>query len=186
MYKKIILGVDGSENGARAQEAAFAIAKACKTLRVTIVHGAVRVEEGGRILDDAQKAASARGVRVEKELREGQHPGEALVEVADERDAQLIVVGSRGLSRARRMLMGSVSNRVAHHAPCDVLIVRSGPSSEGGYARVLVATDGSPTADRCARKGYDLAKTLKTQLTAMFVGHPKTGEIVLRDTHASM
>jgi nucleotide-binding universal stress UspA family protein len=186
VYKKIVLGVDGSENGARAMAAAFAIAKAAKTLRVTLVHGAVRVEEGKQILADAEQSAKDAGVRTESVLREGQHPGDALVDVADEKDANLVVVGSRGLTRAKRLIMGGVSNRVAHQAPCDVLIVRTGPASEDGYTRLLVATDGSTTADRCARKGYNLAKVLGTNLTSVFVGHPKTGEIVLRDTHDSM
>jgi nucleotide-binding universal stress UspA family protein len=45
-----------------------------------------------------------------------------LVQIADEQDAQMIVVGNRGMTGARRVL-GSVPNRVSHHAHCDVLIV---------------------------------------------------------------
>jgi nucleotide-binding universal stress UspA family protein len=45
-----------------------------------------------------------------------------LVRIADEQVAQMIVLGNRGMTGARRVL-GSVPNRVSHHAPCDVLIV---------------------------------------------------------------
>ena len=49
-------------------------------------------------------------------------PGEALVQIADEQNAQMIIVGNRGMTGARRML-GSVPNWVSHHARCDLLIV---------------------------------------------------------------
>jgi nucleotide-binding universal stress UspA family protein len=51
---------------------------------------------------------------------------------------------------------------------------------------VLVATDGSATADRAARKGFALAKRLEADVALVFVGHPKTGELVLQDTVATM
>jgi nucleotide-binding universal stress UspA family protein len=51
---------------------------------------------------------------------------------------------------------------------------------------MLIATDGSSTADRAARKGYVLAKALKASVTLLFVGHPKTGELVLQDTVATI
>jgi Rieske Fe-S protein len=50
------------------------------------------------------------------------------------------------------------------------------------YKRILIATDGSSTADRAARKGYALARRLQASVTLLFVGHPKTGELVLQDT----
>jgi nucleotide-binding universal stress UspA family protein/nitrite reductase/ring-hydroxylating ferredoxin subunit len=53
------------------------------------------------------------------------------------------------------------------------------------YRRLLIASDGSATADRAARKGYALAKRLEATVTLLFVGHPKTGEMVLQDTIAT-
>ena len=53
-------------------------------------------------------------------------PADALIAVAEDTDASLIVVGSRGMSGSRRFLLGSVPNRVSHHAPCSVMIVRTG------------------------------------------------------------
>jgi nucleotide-binding universal stress UspA family protein len=51
-------------------------------------------------------------------------PADAIVDEAGEWGADLIVVGTRGLGGARRLLLGSVSTKVVHHAPCDVLVVR--------------------------------------------------------------
>jgi nucleotide-binding universal stress UspA family protein len=50
---------------------------------------------------------------------------DAIVDVAEEQGADLIVVGNRGMTGAKRFLLGSVPNRVSHHAPCSVLIVRT-------------------------------------------------------------
>ncbi|MEM2981913.1 MAG: universal stress protein, partial [Candidatus Bathyarchaeia archaeon] len=47
-----------------------------------------------------------------------------IVNIAKEEKTDLIIIGSRGLSGVKRFLLGSVSNRVSHHAPCPVLIVR--------------------------------------------------------------
>jgi nucleotide-binding universal stress UspA family protein len=51
---------------------------------------------------------------------------------------------------------------------------------------MLVATDGSSTADQAARKGYALATRLGATVTLAFVGHPKTGELILKDTVATI
>ena len=64
------------------------------------------------------------GFTVEKHAREGD-PADAILDVAEERDADLIVVGNKGMSGAKRFLLGSVPNKVSHHAPCSVLIVRT-------------------------------------------------------------
>jgi nucleotide-binding universal stress UspA family protein/nitrite reductase/ring-hydroxylating ferredoxin subunit len=72
-----------------------------------------------------------------------------------------------------------------------VLLTRprgEGERSKGAppYRRILLATDGSATADRAARKAYALAKRLDASMTLVFVGHPKTGELVLADTAATI
>jgi nucleotide-binding universal stress UspA family protein len=64
---------------------------------------------------------AADGIEIEPRLREGQ-PADVLV--AEAADAELLVVGSRGLGGFRELLLGSVSHQCAQHAPCPVLIVR--------------------------------------------------------------
>jgi nucleotide-binding universal stress UspA family protein len=64
-----------------------------------------------------------KGVELETYAREGD-PAEVIIQVANEQQADLIVVGSRGLTGIQRFLLGSVSSKVSHHAPCSVMIVR--------------------------------------------------------------
>jgi nucleotide-binding universal stress UspA family protein len=140
-------------------------------------------------VDRALQIAEREGVKA-KVIASEESPGHAIVEIADRASAELIVIGSRGLYQAEQVI-GSVAKRVATHAPCDVLLTRERPESawpHGGvpYRRILIATDGSATADRAARKGYALARRLDASITLCFVGHPRTGELVLSDTAATI
>ena len=56
--------------------------------------------------------------------RQGE-PADAILDVAEEENADLIVVGNKGMTGAKRFLLGSVPNKVSHHAPSSVLIVRT-------------------------------------------------------------
>ena len=72
---------------------------------------------------DPQPALAADGVEVETHAREGD-PADAILDVAEEQEADLIVVGNKGMTGAKRFLLGSVPNKVSHHAPCSVLVTR--------------------------------------------------------------
>jgi len=74
----------------------------------------------------AQSAATVTeaGIAVETMAREGD-PADAILDVAEEKDADLIVVGNKGMTGAKRFLLGSVPNKVSHHAPCSVMIIRT-------------------------------------------------------------
>ena len=74
--------------------------------------------------DAAEEIAETGGVEVETFAREGD-PADAILDVAEERGADLIVVGNKGMTGAKRFLLGSVPNKVSHHAPCSVLIIRT-------------------------------------------------------------
>jgi len=54
----------------------------------------------------------------------GSKPGEIICKVAEEEDVAMIIVGTRGLGKVRRAIMGSVSDYVVHHAPCPVIVCR--------------------------------------------------------------
>jgi nucleotide-binding universal stress UspA family protein len=71
---------------------------------------------------DERRFAEA-GFTVEKHAREGD-PADTLIDVATEKDADLIVVGARGLTGVRRFVLGSVSSKLSHHTPASLLIVR--------------------------------------------------------------
>jgi len=79
--------------------------------------------EGNRVLAEGERRIEAKGVRVEKVLVEG-HAVQEIVRVAKEGSFGLIVIGARGISRIREILLGSVSDAVIHHAPCPVLLVK--------------------------------------------------------------
>lgn len=73
----------------------------------------------------ARGAAEAAGVaKVHTRAEEGD-PADVLLSTAEELLADVVVVGSKGMTSAARFLLGSVPNKVSHHAPCDVLIVRT-------------------------------------------------------------
>jgi nucleotide-binding universal stress UspA family protein len=78
-------------------------------------------------------AADAREAGVTVELHSiAEEPADALIAVANKVAADLLVVGNRGMSGARRFVLGSVPNSVSHHAPCSLLIVdTSDPDDEG-------------------------------------------------------
>ena len=77
------------------------------------------------VLEAARKAAEQAGVTdVETFARQGD-AADAILDVAEEQRCDLIVVGNRGMTGAKRFLLGSVPNKVSHHAPCSVLIVRT-------------------------------------------------------------
>jgi nucleotide-binding universal stress UspA family protein len=65
------------------------------------------------------------GLEVEVFAREGD-PADSILDVAEEKQADVVVVGNKGMTGAKRFLLGSVPNKVSHHAPCSVIIIRTG------------------------------------------------------------
>jgi nucleotide-binding universal stress UspA family protein len=79
---------------------------------------------GVRLLKDTRDALSSTALKIQERLAFG-HEAQEILKVARLQKADLVIVGSKGLTGLRRFLMGSVANTVSHHAPCSVLIVRS-------------------------------------------------------------
>lgn len=77
-----------------------------------------------RTLEQCAEQLRAAGVEVETLAREGD-PADSILDVAEEKRADLVVVGNKGMTGAKRFLLGSVPNKVSHHAPCSVLIIRT-------------------------------------------------------------
>jgi nucleotide-binding universal stress UspA family protein len=181
-YKRILLGTDGTDRAAHAGRVAAALAKAGKA-ELIVAHVWEQPEGAEARLAVAVDAAEAAGVKkVVPELHGARPPAEVLAEIAELRDVGLVVVSAgRGQHGP-----GVVADRLSHHSPRDLLIVSSRPAPDEGpvYRRIMIATDGSPTADRAARKGYDLAEALGATVTIAFVGHPATGKLITEDTQA--
>jgi nucleotide-binding universal stress UspA family protein len=141
LFTRIVVGTDGSETAAEAVRQAVDLAKlAGATLSIVSAYepvpqrrlegeqqdvpADVQHEIGPRedvnlVLDAAAADARKEGIEVQA------HPVEAVLNVAEETGADLIVVGNKGMTGARRFLLGSVPNNVSHHAPCSVMIVRT-------------------------------------------------------------
>lgn len=187
-YRRIVLATDGSPSAETAEHVAATLARSTKG-RITVAHAYSNPEKVDSGVGRALRIAEREGVKAEVQTSD-EAPGHAIVEIADRRSADLIVMGSRGLYKAEQVI-GGVAKRVATHAPCDVLLTRERPESarpHGAvpYRRILIATDGSATADRAARKGFALARRLGASVTLCFVGHPRTGELALGDTAATI
>lgn len=142
MYDKIVLGTDGSERSRRALDHAIALATATgaelhlvQGLGSPVVmagtEGAIAaatitdedtVGEVAAHLEEFVAPMRAQGLDVHVHVRP-QAGARAVCSLAEEIDADLIVVGNRGMSSASRFILGSVPNSISHHAPCSVLIV---------------------------------------------------------------
>jgi nucleotide-binding universal stress UspA family protein/nitrite reductase/ring-hydroxylating ferredoxin subunit len=183
-YRKILIATDGSGSAETPERVATSLAKTTKGT-VTVVHAFADRSRADAAVARADTMLEGAGVKHEVVLT-GDDPADALITEADTRGVDVIVIGSRGLLRDEQVF-GSVVKKVAQRSPCDVLLTRARPEVERPvdappYRRVLIATDGSATADRAARKGFALAKRLSAEVGLVFVGHPKTGELILQDT----
>ena len=139
--RSIVVGTDGSAGAetavrwtidlARGRDASVCLVSAfpgAESLSEPLA-GTAR-QERVRLVDVAEEllARTARefadaGIPVETESREGD-PAAVIIAVAEERDADLVVVGARGETALRRFLLGGVAGKLVHHAPHSVLIVR--------------------------------------------------------------
>jgi nucleotide-binding universal stress UspA family protein len=146
MFGSIVVGTDGSSTAGEAVRQATELARSLGA-KVYLVSAYEPVPEG-RLRDERQQvpedlqwmvnpredveetlkegatSLEGQGVDVETLAREGD-PADAILDVAEEKNADLIVVGNKGMTGAKRFLLGSVPNKVSHHAPCSVMIIRT-------------------------------------------------------------
>ena len=143
MFKSIVVGVDGPPTAQEALRRAAGLAETtgaelhvvCAYQGASIIAvdpiGVAALGAGGTealkeaaddVLRSATRSAGDRGVTIQTHAVEGE-ASDALIDVAEGMNCDLIVVGSRGMRGGKRLLLGSVPNRVAHHAGRDVLIV---------------------------------------------------------------
>lgn len=165
MYERILVGTDLSDTAERAVARASLIAKGVGAELVLLYAG----KDPGRDLKELGERFDAEAVAVSGS------PAEVIVDEANSRDVGLVVVGSVGMSGARRFLLGNVPNKVSHHATRDVLIVKTdaaGSTSVEPYRRILVGTDGSDTATRAVDMAAGLGKSLGVSTTVVCAFQP--------------
>jgi nucleotide-binding universal stress UspA family protein len=147
VFASILVGTDGSETAQTAVRRAIELAAGLRaSLQIVSAYEPVADERlrGGQLdarddvqwminphaeavalLEQARAEAREAGVaEVETFARQGD-AADAILDVAEEQGCDLVVVGNKGMTGAKRFLLGSVPNKVSHHAPCSVLIVRT-------------------------------------------------------------
>jgi nucleotide-binding universal stress UspA family protein len=146
MFRSIVVGTDGSGTATEAVHQAVELARGIDaSIQLVSAYEPVPAqrlsqermeapediqwainprEDVDATLDAAASIAREAGVPVEVYARQGD-PADAILDVAEEQEADLIIVGNKGMTGAKRFLLGSVPNKVSHHAPCSVLIIRT-------------------------------------------------------------
>jgi len=144
--ERIVVGTDGSDTASEAVQQATELAEASGAaleivsafdpvpqqrlreeqaeLPGDVAHAVGPTEDVEMILEGAAGPARQQGIEARTHAREGD-PADAILDVAEETKADVIVVGNKGMTGAKRFLLGSVPNKVSHHAPCSVFIVRT-------------------------------------------------------------
>lgn len=134
-FERILVAYDGSDAARRALKRVPRLAAADGDVTVLmVVHAGLTslgprpldpsaVEAAQRTLEEAYTFLTEQGVRVRAERAVGD-PGERILEEAERRETDLVVVGSHGKRFVQRVVLGSVSAKVVGHARCDVLVVR--------------------------------------------------------------
>jgi len=140
MFDRILLAVDGSDHALHAARMAANMARGMKPkeLRIVVAYDTIptylgepnmqfaidsRKKEADEILAAAIKEVGAVPCEIHTEIIEGS-PAEAIITVAETRNSEIIIMGSRGLGRLAELLLGSTSQKVVAQAHCPVLIVR--------------------------------------------------------------
>jgi nucleotide-binding universal stress UspA family protein len=178
---KILLATDGSEDAAQATQAATDLARRSGSeLHVVHVwhdvpgpyrHGYVKRElrrQGQEILDEQVRKIEEAGATVARaHLRAGRTSDE-VIDLGEELDVDLLVVGSRGLRGMRRILIGSHSDDIVHRSRRAVLVVRRG-ENVWPPSRVVAGDDFSEDARRAARLAANLGKLLGARMLLLHV-----------------
>jgi nucleotide-binding universal stress UspA family protein len=181
---KILLATDGSSHSRCAVDLLnrTRFSSPSNEIRVLVVVPTARRTVQIALRSDGETIARGEAQRlrdvgcyVHTELREG-HVANCIIDTAEEFGAELVVVGSRGLSGAKRFFLGSVSQKTMKYAPCSVFVARpSGePASDQGTReqaplRILVAFDGSQSAQDAVENVASLPLSDDTEITIVTV-----------------
>lgn len=181
---KLLLATDRSEFSEGAVREAISFAKKCSSrLYVmsvletnpeyeTIGAGAYQKEEeeATKYLESVKNRADHEGIyHCETFLCYGEKPYKLIIDAANERNVDMIVIGRRGRSGLMKVLMGSVAAKVVGHAPCKVLVVPRAARIEGKH--ILIATDGSVHSAAAASEAIGFAKRCGSNVIAVSSMH---------------
>ncbi len=183
-FQTIILATDGSDYSAAAETTALEMARRCDArlvlTRVVLTNPEYEAlvpdrvqqaeKEAQNHIDSLAEAAKKAGVHTETVLRQGADPYHEIVRVANEKHADIIVIGRRTRSDLARLMVGDSTAKVIGLATCSVLVVPRGTRMpEQG---MVVATDGSRLGDAAAYSALRLVEKCSLPLTALTVIPP--------------
>ena len=186
MYKSIVVGYDESlSSKAALKEASLRIQR--QGGKLFLVHSVFFDQEEFAILPSQMEKRFEFGTRVCLDAKKDLHdefglngnvdslvcegePPEVLIEIAREKHADLIALGTYGRKGLKRLLMGSVTSQVILNSPCDVLVVKK-PCSKcaGVYHSLLVPFDGSETSKKALVRACELSKIDNSEISVLYV-----------------
>lgn len=123
MYERILVGTDGSETAARAVARAVEVASTTGAALTIITAGPV--DKGQAVVQAAAAEHAGRGVAIDTKVVDSD-PVSTLIDEARDGGYDLVVVGNKGMTGMSRFFrLGSVPNKLSHHLPCSLLIVKT-------------------------------------------------------------
>ena len=177
--EKILLSTDGTEHSEGAIREAIKFASKCSSKIYvcmsmvsnpeyeTIGSNYFKMEEEAAIkhLEAIKTQATKEGVTCETILRQSQSPEKAIIEEAQDKQVDIIVIGRHGHQGVARLLIGEVAAKIIADAHCKVLVVPK--AAHIGYKKILVATDGSPHAVAAVNEAIAIAKKTGSHVIAL-------------------
>jgi nucleotide-binding universal stress UspA family protein len=192
-FEKILVPVDGSHSCLHAKLLALSLAKKFNS-HVTVVHVITHefmhpelkaqyqlppsilekiddtyLEAGKKIIRNAEQLFTEAGIDVDARLLKYEDPAETVLKLVKDEKYSLVVIGNRADTQAEHFSLGSVTEKVARHAECPVLIVKKKPKLK----KILAAVDGSKHADKALEYAVALAKNYSADLALLHVEEDK-------------
>ncbi len=141
MFTKILVPVDGSDNSYRALDAALFLSEKLGS-DITVIHVMEEVpithiesqkllrellenykKENEEILSKCSEIARKKGLTINTILLQG-NPASIILDFSKKEKYDIVIMGSRGMGKFKEIILGSVSNKIVHHSPCGVLLIR--------------------------------------------------------------
>jgi nucleotide-binding universal stress UspA family protein len=179
--ENLLLSTDGSDFSDGAVREAISLAKTCsgKLFAISVVETnpeyetlapqlvEKEIEKAQSYLETVKEKAAKENVTCETIVRQGEDSYRYVVEEAEKKNVEMIVMGRRGRTGLKRLMMGSVTAKVIGHSPCNVLVVPR--ASRVDLKNILVATDGSRHSDAAAIEAVGIARRSGSKLTVISV-----------------
>jgi nucleotide-binding universal stress UspA family protein len=192
-FEKILVPVDGSHSCLHAKLLALSLAKKFNS-HVTVVHVITHefmhpelkaqyqlppsilekiddtyLEAGKKIVRNAEQLFTEAGIDVDARLLKYEDPAETVLKLVKDEKYSLVVIGNRADTQAEDFSLGGVTEKVARHAECPVLIVKKKPKLK----KILTAVDGSKHADKALEYAVALTKNYSADLALLHVEEDK-------------